>query len=212
MVVFKKTVWMIASLVFFFISSPVQLVQNLWCRFVLNRPAAVSFSMIPEVYAEVLATVDGALRVFMPSADSFEEEIRELSNEQAAMIEKKAGIKLNPVHGLKFYFYIGKAKGQVVGYAGADSVLGKWGLINYMLSISPRGDILDVMIIEYHEQRGAPVAGRRFLKQFFGKTIKDDIKLMKDIRGISGASISSRGMTDGLRKMIHVFNLFYGIS
>ena len=49
----------------------------------------------------------------------------------------------------------------------------------------------------------------RSIRQFIGKDSEDPIRLRKDIQGITGATISSRGMTDGVRKLIYVFAHFY---
>jgi Na+-translocating ferredoxin:NAD+ oxidoreductase RnfG subunit len=78
-----------------------------------------------------------------------------------------------------------------------------------MLSLDPAGKIVDVVVLEYKEKRGLPVAKGRFLKQFVGKTMQNKLKLRKDIRGVSGATISSRSMTNGIRKLVYVFNEFY---
>ena len=118
-------------------------------------------------------------------------------------------MRLDPALDREFHFFIGRDAGRVVGYAVEDTVKGKWGIIRYILSIDPHGRVLDVMVLEYSERRGRPVAKRRFLKQFEGKTIHDKITLRRDIHGVSGATISSSSMTNGIRKLVHVFDELY---
>lgn len=156
-------------------------------------------------------TVEEALRTLFPEAQNIETHIQTLSDEQMKIIEESAGVSLNPDYERKFRFFIAKNEnGSIAGYAGEDAVPGKWGPIHYMLAIDPDGRIRDVIVLEYQEKRGRPVAENRFIKQFRKKTVEDDLKIMRDIRGVTGASISSNGMTNGIRKMMHIYEMFYG--
>ena len=105
--------------------------------------------------------------------------------------------------------FIAEKDGKVVGYAVEDRVKGKWGPIDYMLGFDPDGKIKDVIVMELKERRGRPVKERRFLDQFKGKSIQEPIKLNKDIKGVAGATISSRGMSNGIRKLVYIFNELY---
>jgi Na+-translocating ferredoxin:NAD+ oxidoreductase RnfG subunit len=172
--------------------------------------ASSPFSFMKSLYAEVLITVDQALKTFFPKADEIQKEIITLTPEQKQRIETEAGVTLDPDFDQKFYFYAGKQDGKITGYAAANAVNGKWGPIYYMIQISPQGEIQDAMVLAYEEKRGRPVAKNRFLKQFFGKTKNNSLTLMKDIRGVTGATISSRGMTNGIRKLLHIFEMVYG--
>lgn len=209
---FKKTVPRVLSLVVLLFLSPLQFFHELWHHALrhsyLVYPAALSLAA--EAYAEVLSTVEEALRTFMPDADEIREEIRTLTGEQRSAVEKEADLLLDPQYEKDFHFFVGRKKGEIIAYAAPDTVPGKWGPIHYMLLISPEGRIQDVLVLEYWEKRGRPVAKKRFLKQFKGRTAVDDLRLMKDIRGVTGASISSQGMTNGIRKMLHVFREVYG--
>jgi len=162
-----------------------------------------------EAYAVVLASVDETLKILMPEADNIEEEIKILTEEQMITIAEKGKLSFDPNLDQEFHFYIGKSNNQIIGYAVTDAVRGKWGLIHYMILLDPNGTIKNLKVLEYGEKRGKPVAKRRFLKQFFGKTINNRLRLKKDIRGVTGATISSRGLTNGIRKIVHVFNELY---
>lgn len=162
-----------------------------------------------QVSATTLATVDEALQIFMPEAESIKEDLKTLTETQIIALSGATKLKFDPILDKEFKFYIGKSNGQILGYAVDHSVKGKWGLIHYILLINADGAVENLMVLEYGERRGKPVAKRRFLKQFFGKTIKNRIKLKKDIRGVSGATISSKGVTNGVKKLLHVHNEFY---
>jgi len=206
----KRTLLAGFGLFFFLLFSPFQFAHHLWCRYVLGQAVSLSFRMETEVYAEVLATLEEALRTLMPEAVEVKREVHVLTPGQILSVSETAGVALDPETDREFYFFIGRSRdGEITGYVGADSVLGKWGRIHYMLLLDAAGTVKDVIVLEYQEKRGRPVARKRFLKQFFGKTAADEISLRKDIRGVTGASISSRGMTDGIRKMVHLFHELY---
>ncbi len=205
----RKGIVSIISVIAFLFFAPLEIACNMWSRFVLRQDITISSSFIREAYAVVLCSVEEALHTLLPEAPEIKEEVRVLTAEQKQGIEEKAKVKLDPEIDKEFTFFIGSANGQIVGYVVKDTVKGKWGPIHYMLSLNKEGKIRDIIVLEYRERRGRPIARRRFLKQFVGKTTQDRIKLNKDIRGISGASISSRGMANGIRKLVHVFNEVY---
>ncbi|MBP9733894.1 MAG: FMN-binding protein [Candidatus Omnitrophica bacterium] len=162
-----------------------------------------------EAMAETLAGVEEVLKRNFPAADEFREELKRLDEDQMRLIGEQSEVTLDPAKDSRFFFHIAKAGGKTVGYAVEDAVRGKWGLIHYLLALDTEGRVLDVTVLEYRERRGKPVAERRFLKQFVGKDTGSELRLAKDIRGVTGATISSRGVTDGIRKLVHVFRLFY---
>ncbi len=209
MPVLKKSAVSAAGLLIFIFLTPFTLAHNIWCKYILGQSISVLSGITAEVYAEVLISVENALEVLLPEAESYEEEIKTLSDHQIKEIETKAEISFHPGDTGKFRFYVAKKEGKPTGYAAVDVVDGKWGPIYYMLALEPDGSVRDVLVLEYQEKRGRPVAKKRFLKQFIGKSQTDEIRFQKDIRGVTGASISSRGMADGVRKMIYVFNTFY---
>jgi len=209
MAALKRTAISVISLTLFLALTPFAALQNIWCKVILKQDVPVHAGL---VYAEVLSSVDDALKILLSKAVTVEEDVKQLSEEQMRSIEEKARVHFHPGDTGSFLFYVGKSGDEITGYAVRDAVNGKWGPIYYMMAISPKGKIDDVLVLEYQEKRGRPVAKRRFLKQFRGKSIHNKIKLMSDIRGVTGASISSGGMANGIRKMIYVFNEVYGVQ
>jgi Na+-translocating ferredoxin:NAD+ oxidoreductase RnfG subunit len=209
--IIKKTIVSSISLFVFLFVTPLEIIHNLWYKFVLRRnDIALTVGFVKEVYAVVLATVEEALKTLLPEAKEIKEELKVLTEEQKKTIEEKAEIKLDPELDKEFLFFIGSTNGQIVGYAVKDTVRGKWGPISYMLSLNTKGEIIDVIVLEYKEKRGRPIAKRRFLDQFIGKTINNNFKLRREIRAVSGATISSRSMTNGIKKLVYIFNEYYG--
>lgn len=201
------------SLIFFFFSGPFYLVQQLGCRLTGNESfLGATPQFLQMVYAQILISLDEGLRSLFPAADAFDEEIRMLTPDQIKAVEESADYDLNPDYDSVFRFYAVRKGGEIIGYAAEDTEPGKWGSIRFLTAWNPDGSILDVVVLEYQEKRGRPVAEKRFLKQFRGKHAGDAIRIMRDIRGVTGASISSNGVANGVRKMTHIFKVLYGGS
>ena len=52
----------------------------------------------------------------------------------------------------------------------------------------------------YREPRGDEVRDPRFLKQFLGRSARDEMRISRDIDAVSGATISSASLTVGVRR------------
>lgn len=206
----KRFLATLIGTLFFFIVSPLHFAQHVWQKHAKGYEGS-SWAIIKNAYATVLISAENALQKLLPEATSTAKETKTISAEEIEKINKRARLKLDPATDNTFEFTVAKANGEIIGYAAQDAVPGKWGLIYYMIAFKPNGQIKDVVVLSYEEQRGKPIAKKRFLKQFRKKSTKNKIRLMKDIKGVTGASMSSRGMADGVRKMTHVLEVAYGL-
>ncbi|PJC48409.1 MAG: hypothetical protein CO035_03645 [Candidatus Omnitrophica bacterium CG_4_9_14_0_2_um_filter_42_8] len=205
--VLKKSFTVGLGVIFFLAFYPVRIAQHFYEK-VFQGASKTSIGCV-EVFAEAFYTVEEALKVILPEAQDIKEETKALSEEQKKSISSKAGVKFNPEFDNEYHIYIGQANGQATGYAFEDTVKGKWGPIHYMLAFDADGKIKDAIVLGLKERRGRPIKERKFLGQYIGKSISDPIKLNKDIKGIGGATISSRQMSSGIRKLVYVFNELY---
>ncbi|HTO73190.1 MAG TPA: FMN-binding protein [Gemmatimonadales bacterium] len=89
--------------------------------------------------------------------------------------------------------------GATAGYALVRNVLGKDQPITFLVATDTAGVLRDVDILVYREPYGGEVAYEAWRKQFRGKTASDPLVIGKDIRSISGATISSNSVTLGVR-------------
>jgi Na+-translocating ferredoxin:NAD+ oxidoreductase RnfG subunit len=156
-------------------------------------------------FAEDLITTDEALRKIFSQATHFDSRGFALSDEQIKAVEEKAQVTFEGSHSTDIQLYTAEKDGQTLGFVFEDRVIGKWGPIHYLLGLDPQGTVLDVVILDYQEIRGRPIAKKRFLRQYQKKSIHDSVRLRKDIDGVTGATISSRSLTDGIRKLLNVF-------
>jgi len=88
-----------------------------------------------------------------------------------------------------------------------DEVVGKHEMITYAVAIDRQGIVKGVEILEYVESYGYEVANDSWRKQFVGKQIADALKLGRDIQNISGATLSSKHLTDGVKRVVVFHNL-----
>ena len=170
------------------------------------RVAIVIFSLflVAELRAERYLTLEQAGKLAFPTADRFEEKILRFSAEQRAAIQKKAGVSVK-VDGNKIrYAYEGA---HLLGVLFLDHVLGKHEIIDYAVALSPDGKILAVEILEYRESYGFEIRGAKWRSQFAGKRVNDPLRLNKDIYNISGATMSCRHVTEGIRRVLATFDL-----
>ncbi len=98
-----------------------------------------------------------------------------------------------------------QAGGRLLGYFILDYVIGKHEAIDYAVSLEPDGGIRRVDILQYRESYGGEIASRDWLAQFAGKTSRDPPQFDKNIRNISGATLSSRHVTEGIRRVLAIY-------
>jgi len=88
-----------------------------------------------------------------------------------------------------------------------DEVVGKHEMITYAVGIAPNGSVKGLEILEYVESYGYEVADSQWRQQFIGKTVGDPVKLNQDIQNISGATLSSKHLTDGVKRVLVLHEL-----
>ncbi len=94
------------------------------------------------------------------------------------------------------------AAGRFLGYALVTEERGKYRPITFMVGIAPDLRVRDVAILVYRESRGGEVRSRRFLAQYRGKRAEDPIRVDRDIVNVTGATISARSVSTGVRRVL----------
>lgn len=108
-----------------------------------------------------------------------------------------------------FYIFTGKKKGSINKYAIITDEMGCFHPITFIMSMKPSGKIEQVAVMIYRESRGKEVIRKRFLHQYKGKSLKNPIRINKDMINVTGATTSVRGVNRGVRKMMAVLDEFY---
>ena len=83
-----------------------------------------------------------------------------------------------------------------------DEVIGKHELITYAVGLNVDGTLRGIEILEYRESYGHEVRTQAWRRQFAGKSIADPVQLDQDIRNISGATLSCRHVTAGVKRLL----------
>ncbi|MDC8785398.1 FMN-binding protein [Roseateles koreensis] len=96
---------------------------------------------------------------------------------------------------------------ELLGVLVADQVLGKFEQISYAVGVAADGRIRGVEILAYRESHGGEVRLPAWRKQFVGKTQAAPIQVGEDIANISGATLSCTHLTEGVKRVLAVFEL-----
>ena len=91
---------------------------------------------------------------------------------------------------------------SLLGFAQVGNVLGKDQPITFLVAIDPADRLKDVDILVYREPYGGEVAYEPWRRQFRGKTADDSMRVGREIRSISGATISVHAVTLGVRRLL----------
>ena len=148
-----------------------------WIR--LTAPAALVASVAAPAYAVQYLSVSQAQKLAFPSATNF------------AALDSRA--------------WKAEAGGKTLGLVVLDHVIGKHLYIDYAVALDPAGHVKRVDILQYRESYGGEVREAGWLGQFVGKGSGNALKVGQDIRNISGATLSSLHVTEGVKKIVAAY-------
>lgn len=148
-----------------------------------------------------------ALKIIFHDSAEITSEAKTLAPAEKAALDKQLG---QPVPKETWNFYIARSGKRIDGYAVIDNEIGKTEPITFLTAITPEGRIKAVEILVYREPVGSEVKDKRFLKQYEGKTPSDPVRTGQDITNISGATLSSRAVSRGVKRDLLLWSHFYG--
>lgn len=146
-----------------------------WIRW--TAPAAIAATISAPAQAVQYLSVGAAQKLAFPSAQ---------------FVEVQAG-----------RVWKAEAGGRLVGYFVFDRVVGKHLYIDYAVALDPGGHVRRVDILQYRESYGDEVRGASWLAQFVGKSSASPLQVGNDIRNISGATLSSLHVTEGVKRIVN---------
>ncbi|MCZ6690515.1 MAG: FMN-binding protein [Planctomycetota bacterium] len=148
-----------------------------------------------------------ALKVMFGASERVRMVKRELDDKSRAKLRGALGI--SSLKKKRYEFYIGETDGKPDGYALILDEKGKFLPITFLVGVDPGGKVKMVEILKYREPIGGEVRHPRFTRQFKGKDASDPIKIRKDIKNISGATISSSAVCLGVKKAVLLVQGFF---
>lgn len=157
-------------------------------------------------HAEVFLTEEEALKIIFPKSERIREDIIQLTAEKKTQIEERIGWKFPEE---SFQVYIGETGTRVDGYALIQNTIGKHKHMTYMVGVDNTGACTDVELLVFREAKGSEVRTKRFNVQYEGKTVHDPIRINKDIINISGATMSVRSFSAGVKRVLVLVDEYY---
>jgi Na+-translocating ferredoxin:NAD+ oxidoreductase RnfG subunit len=161
------------------------------------------FVAIAEAGMRNYASVDEVLARSFPKA-AFDKRVVRISNAERKKVEgfiKKKFFKRQMV------FYIASKDGAIQGYAVIGNERGKTRRITFMVLLDKDGVVKDIDILAFRESQGYEVENPAWRRQFRGKTVRSRLRLKRDISNISGATLSARAVTKGVKNILAAFHV-----
>ncbi len=157
-------------------------------------------------HLEIYFTEEEAAKVMFPDSEKIRKDTLTLTAEQKAFVEEVIGWKFPET---SFDIFIGETQGNIDGYALIQNTIGKHRPITYMVGVDSTGECSNFEVLVYREARGNEIATKRFNYQYHGKTIADPIRINRDIINITGATMSVRSASAGVKRVLVMVNEFY---
>lgn len=154
-------------------------------------------------YPKVFYAKDEALKLAFPDADQIE--MRTLIMEDPEL-KKAQQMARTRIDSKIFTFYVGKKKGAITGYAAIDTHIVRTLPETFMVVLSPEGRVRTVVVLAFHEPQEY-LPSERWLDQFRDKKLSTDLWVGRDVAGIAGSTLSSQAITQGVRKVLALFEI-----
>ena len=155
---------------------------------------------------EVYLTEEQALKILFPQSQQVRVEELRPTSEQKVRIQERIGWKFPED---SFRAFKAESNGKIDGYAVIQETIGKHRPITYIVGVTPDGRVSDVEILVYRESKGGEVRIKRFNSQYEGKTVQDPIRINRDIINITGATMSVRSVSAGVKRALVLVDEFY---
>jgi Na+-transporting NADH:ubiquinone oxidoreductase subunit C len=153
----------------------------------------------PSAFAIQYLSVEQAQHAIFPGK-SFTAAPVKLTSVQRKAIEQASGVRM-----LRDEQQVWRVSGG--GWFIVDEVVGKHEFINYAAGLTADGSVKQIEIMDYRETYGGQIRDQKWRAQFVGKTSKSMLKLDSDIKNISGATLSCRHITDGVKRLLAFYEI-----
>jgi Na+-transporting NADH:ubiquinone oxidoreductase subunit NqrC len=151
-----------------------------------------------SAFATQYLTAEEAQQVMFADATAFKAQPLDLTAAQMREVQKLAGLPARSVQWRVMSAWHGET---LLGYVVLDDVIGKYELISYAVAVNPDATVRQIEILTYRESHGFEIRSPAWRKQFVGKSAQAGLAIGEGISNISGASLSSSHVTDGVRRI-----------
>ena len=153
-----------------------------------------------RAFATTFMDIVQARKLLLPQAASFQLLPLGLDAPALAALARASGTRIPPGYNPAAWAGL-DTQGQRVGFVLADQVVGKYELIDYAAGFLPDGTVTQVEVLAYRESHGAEIRNLAWRQQFAGRKGPGQLRFGDDIRNISGATLSSQHVTEGVRRL-----------
>jgi len=160
----------------------------------------------PAAAARVYATAEEALSRHFPPPATATRKVAWLTAAQAQEIEHRSGEQSRRV----VPYYEARRDGAVIGYAFVDDVIGRTEPITYLVAVNPDATVIGVDLLTFRESHGYQVERQSWRDQFHGRRLAPELHLGRAIDSISGATLSARALTRGIRRLLATVEVVLG--
>lgn len=157
-------------------------------------------------HEEIYLSPQEAASLMFPDSERIRETRITLTPEQKARVEERIGWHFPES---SFDCFIGESNGTPDGWALIQHTIGKHKPMTYLVGVDLQGEVTKVEVLVYRESRGSEVRKKRFNNQYAGKTLRDPLRINRDIINISGATMSVRSMSAGVKRALVVVDEMY---
>ena len=163
-------------------------------------PLLIVTALAPAiVVAADYLSLDAAQKAVYPEADAFQEWVVKQTPEQINALLAQAGPQ--PPHGTIRIFKATR-NGTLLGHVFVDEVVGRENLITYAIGIDADGALRNLEIMSYRESHGSEIRNPGWRAQFDHRDSLGQLRFRTDIKNISGATLSSEHVTQGVRWLL----------
>ena len=149
-------------------------------------------------------SVEQAQMALYPSSSQFTENFLELDESQRDAIESISDIRQRWKTQKIWKAY---DNGAFKGWFIIDKVIGKHEFITYATALSPSGEVIGIEIMDYRETYGGQVNEADWKQHFIGVNKDSPLALEEDIPNISGATLSCRNVTNGVKRLLALYQV-----
>ncbi len=164
---------------------------------------ALLFISIQPTHAQVFKTQQKALQEAFPNSDLIDRKVLFLTDEQVDQIQKLAKSKLESQI---VTFYVGKKADAITGYAFFETNIVRTKPETFIVVLGPNAKIKHVEVLAFYEPFDYLPTSNWF-DLFGGKILNSNLWPKRDIHNITGATLSVQAITQGVRKILAVYQV-----
>jgi hypothetical protein len=157
----------------------------------------------------VYLTEAEAPRVVFPHATAFERTVVPATPELRARVQALLGTIKPSLWEPEYIVFTAKQDAMLLGYGVIVEEIGKHRPITFIVAVGPDGKVAEVAVMVYREPYGGQVHYECFLGQYTGKTLRDPLLPFRDIRNITGATLSCQSIGQGVRKAMALVQVLF---